>query len=81
MKNQSETLSRPNTHGGFREGAGRPRKNTREKVLRLTPENIAWLEHEAARRKEAGEKDVSHSSIAEEVISAARAARRRSSGR
>lgn len=70
VRNQNPVKSR----GGAREGAGRPAVNTLKKMYRLSPENLLWVEEQAAKRKEAGEKGVSQSSVVDEVLTAARTA-------
>lgn len=41
-------------------------------MLKLSPENVAWLAEESDRRKALGEAGVSQSSIADALITAAR---------
>lgn len=72
MKKATRNQNEQKQHGGPRRGAGRPPVNRVQKILKLSPENIAWLAAESARRKASGEIGVSQSSIADALLTAAR---------
>ncbi len=72
MKKVTRNQTEKKQHGGARPGSGRRHVDTVPKMLKLSPENVAWLAEESDRRKALGETGVSQSSIADALIAAAR---------